>query len=145
MTDENAVEQPKIIPERYREILQGLELRNIILINSSSKMFREEASASASISLNEKASFSKKGDQNIEIIQSYHLVAKNETSKKKYLDILYETAILYSSKEDFSEEFFDVFKHSSLPLNTWPFFREFVYNITSRMFIPPLTLPLIKR
>jgi len=55
-----------------------------------------------------------------------------------------DSPLLLKSKEKFTDEFFDVYKEVSLKLNTWPYFREFVNNITSRMNIPPLTIPFFK-
>lgn len=42
-------------------------------------------------------------------------------------------------------EYFAIYSQVSLPINIWPFFRELVHATTSRMNIPPLTLPLVKR
>ncbi len=64
---------------------------------------------------------------------------------KKFLTVKCAYRLIYSSEEEFTEEFFELFKARTLPVNSWPFFRELVNNITARMYIPPITLPLIKR
>lgn len=42
------------------------------------------------------------------------------------------------------EGYYDVFKEVSLPVNAWPYVREFVQSTMMRMGWPPLTLPLLK-
>jgi preprotein translocase subunit SecB len=134
-----------IAPELYRKILNGLELRNLYLTSCTSSIDRNNGGADVKIKINDEAAFSKSEKNEIAITQKYSIDAKNQTSKKKFLNIKCEYCFVYTSKEDFTEEFFEVFKKANLPINSWPFFRELVYNLTSRMYIPPLTLPLIKR
>ncbi|WP_157205831.1 hypothetical protein [Calidithermus timidus] len=40
--------------------------------------------------------------------------------------------------------YFEVFKEINLPINMWPFAREFIHNTMARMDWPPFTLPLRK-
>lgn len=39
---------------------------------------------------------------------------------------------------------FEPFVEHNVPFNAWPFFRELVQNISIRMNIPPIVLPLMK-
>lgn len=43
---------------------------------------------------------------------------------------------------DFNDSVWDVFSALNIPLNAWPYLREYVQNVTQRLGIPPLTLPL---
>jgi hypothetical protein len=43
-----------------------------------------------------------------------------------------------------TDEMFGVFSKTSLPLNTWPYFREFANSIMTRMGLPGVVLPVLK-
>ena len=138
-------EKKALAPDVYRKIIEGLELNNVYLISSSANIERENIGTDVSIKVSDEASFTKTPKGDIEVTQEYSIEAKNRALKKKYLNIKCKYCFIYSSKLEFTEEFFETFKKANLPVNTWPYFREFVYNITSRMYIPPFTLPLLKR
>jgi preprotein translocase subunit SecB len=144
MNDRNTGKRT-IAPELYRKILKGLDLKNLYLTSCAYNIERKNIGSEATIKINDEASFSKSEKRDIEIIQNYSLSASDQSTKKKFLSIKCEYCFIYSSREDFTEDFFDIFKKANLPINSWPFFRELVHNITSRMYIPPLVLPLIKR
>ena len=44
-----------------------------------------------------------------------------------------------------TKDYFAIFARVNLPVNTWPYFREFVHSMISRMGLPPVVLPLVKR
>lgn len=50
----------------------------------------------------------------------------------------------FSSEQPMTDDLFAVFADVNLPINTWPFLREFFYTTTGRMGWVPLTLPAIK-
>jgi preprotein translocase subunit SecB len=144
MNDKN-IEKKTIAPEIYRKIVNGLELKNLYLTSCNSSVDRANIGPDVKIKIDDDASFTRSEKKEIEVIQTFSIQAKDQASKKKVLNIKCEYRLIFTSKEDFTEEFFEVFKKVNLPINSWPFFREFVYNMTSRMFIPPLAIPLIKR
>ncbi len=51
----------------------------------------------------------------------------------------------FESKEPMSDALFEVFKVVNLPLNTWPFVREYLSTTMGRMNWMPFTLPALKR
>ena len=132
-------------PVEYNKILKGITLETLFLINSKCEFkpydkFTDELV----IKINEANEFNDK-DNRININYKYSLSASPKVEKVKLLNIQAEYLIVLKSKEKFSDDFYDIYKQLSLPINIWPFFREFVNNMTSRMNIPPLTLPLLKR
>lgn len=52
--------------------------------------------------------------------------------------------VLYTSAERMMDEIFAEFRVRNLPVNTWPYFREFVQSSLGRMGWPVLTLPTLK-
>lgn len=50
----------------------------------------------------------------------------------------------YESSQQMSEGLFEVFRESNLPLNTWPYVREYVATTVGRFGWIPVTLPALK-
>jgi hypothetical protein len=142
---DKAKEKKKLSPEEYRSTLKDLEISSISLKKSKSSLDdRFEMKPGMEVAINTKAQYKYVKD-NIVIEHSYILSSKHSGGKIKMLEIEATFKLELISKQPFTDEFFEIYKDSSLMLNTWPFFREFVNSITSRMDIPPLTLPFIKR
>lgn len=51
----------------------------------------------------------------------------------------------FRSAEPLTDPLWDVFAEINLPVNTWPFLREFMATTTARMNWVPFTLPALKR
>lgn len=133
----------KISPEEYRKILSGIELKNILLKEIKASIEHKYFTENTRITIKDKAQY--KNDENELIVtHTYTLTAKNK-DKKNALKIVGTFIVIFESNHEINDDFFDIYKETSLPLNVWPFFRELVNSTTSRMNIPPLTLPLLKR
>ena len=129
----------------YRKILNCLELRSLQVDEGKFSFIRENMVPNSNVHVNDYASYEIETSEIVSITHIYKLMVKNPENRKKILGINVTYKLSYHCKEKFPEDFFDLFKDVNLPINTWPFFREFVSNITSRMNIPPLTLPLLKK
>ncbi len=142
---ENTAEKPKLSPEKYWSILKGLSLNSISLKNSKSSINIDvKPLTELSIKIKDEAEFYCKEENQVFVLHHFYLDARKEGSKSKYIQIEVTFLIKLESKEIFNEDFFDIYKTISLHLNTWPYFREYVNQITSRMNIPPLSLPFYK-
>ena len=137
----------RISPEKYGEILKDLKFNSIYLKEANFFIDREYYFINEKIELkiSDEAEFQKKKEGTIDVFHNYKLHAFAIDSESKLLSIECNFCLNFTSKKEFSSEFFEVFKDINMPINSWPFFREFVFNATSRMNIPPLTIPLIKR
>ncbi len=133
----------KISPEEYRRILNGIDLKTILLSEIKASIKHELLSEGMKIGIKENSQYTYKDDEFI-VTNKYVLTAKNY-DKKIVLKIEGTFIVVFESKFEINNDFFEIYKEISLPLNVWPFFRELVNSITSRMNIPPLTLPLLKR
>jgi len=136
-------EDYKLPPEDYKQLLDSCELESISLVKSSALVKRENISEGLSISISEGANFVNT-DAGFESEYAYTIRATNK-SKKQAIRLTCTFLVSYLSTEDITEDFFEIYKDLSLPFIVWPFFREYVYSQTSRMSIPPLTLPQIRR
>ena len=133
----------KISPEEYRKILTGIDLKTILLSEIKAFIKHELLSEDFKIGIKENSSYIYQENE-FKVTNKYILTAKN-TDKKIALKIEGTFILLFESEHEINDDFFEIYKDISLPLNVWPFFRELVNSTTARMNIPPLTLPLLKR
>ncbi len=132
----------KMKPKVYREYLDSVQLKNISLRESKTKYYggfqppkKQELSVAGSTKYGKKEDF-------YEILQKYVITGK--AGKKKILEISATFCVILKSDKELPDEFFEIYNEISLPINTWPFLREFANSMTARMNIPPLTLPFLK-
>ena len=133
----------KISPEEYRKILDGIDLKNILLSELKATIKHELLSEGMKIGIKENTHYAYE-DNELIVTNKYVLTAKNN-DKKIVLKIEGIFIVVFESEYEITDDFFEIYKDISLPLNVWPFFRELVNSTTSRMNIPPFTLPLLKR
>ena len=97
------------------------------------------------VTIRQKASFIQR-ENKAHVTHKFYLTGKGqEKTDDNVLKISVAFCLTYTTQEaSFDNDFFEVFKKLVLPVNSWPYFREFVQSMTQRMNIPPLTLPLIK-
>lgn len=70
----------------------------------------------------------------------------------QYSDEVAESPILVNAKfllnyaiegEDLTQQDLDAFASRTATYNVWPYWREFVQTMTTRMGLPPITIPLL--
>lgn len=135
-------------PEQYGEFIQGLELRRVRLIESHIEALESIPDpAKSQIHLEESYTFMPK-DSGFEAIGSFKLIALLQKTKVEQGSLEVRFGFTYNSKLAPSDVgfdgYFNIFKDVNLPINMWPFVREYIYNSMSRMDWPPFTLPLRK-
>jgi preprotein translocase subunit SecB len=134
-------------PDTYDRIMNGLELKKLYVESFSGHIDLEaltKAKKALAVSISSNADFRSKSKNEVEITQKWDIVAKDRNSRSECLNISVTYCLIMNSKEKFTKSFFGVFEATSLGFNMWPFVREFVNNMTARMNVPPLTLPLFK-
>jgi len=130
-------------PEEYKKILEGIELLNILIKNVKSNINHGLISERMPVRIKDQASYKIVEDQLI-VEDKYTLIVKNNDGKNALkIECIY--ILFFNLQNKITDEFFQIYKEVSLPLTVWPFFRELAHSITSKMGIPPLTLPLIIR
>ncbi len=138
---ETAVKE--VSPESYRRFIKGIDLRGIQLTELSAKLNRAEYKDGLKITIQSESGY--QPDENgFHIWHSLELVGRNP-DRKTAIKISATYLLDFTSHHEITPEIFALYKEASLPMNTWPFFRELIHATTSRMNIPPLTIPLIKR
>lgn len=139
------LEKPRISPEDYKKIIKGIDLISISMKESKSFLNLDtKISSELNINIKDEASFETKDNNEVFVFHKYVVDARKPNSKSRFIQIDVTFLIRLSSKENFTDDFFDIYKNVSLHLNTWPYLREFINQMTSRMNVPPLTIPLFK-
>jgi len=71
---------------------------------------------------------------------------KRDSSSEPYVIIKATFLLMYRavSLDDITEETVELFAKTNGIFNAWPYWREFVQNTTSRMNLPPLTIPVFR-
>jgi len=134
-------EKPKMTPEEYQVILQGLSLAHIHLreCKFSAKPETMGTDTALKVLWEAEASFQDLGDGLIIIDHRYDLKGRSKNADVVKVRAQYRVALL--SKEPFTEEFFNIYKRNLL-LHTWPYLRELVSSMTARAGLTQFTLPM---
>jgi len=130
------------VPKQLHRILVNGAKKEGISLNQYVQFLLTSATVTKLIE--DSAIFKMRGDGTVDLFQTYKVDARKPASKSRYIQIEVTFVIILESEFEFTEVFFEVYKEISLHLNTWPYLREFVNQATSRMNVPPLTLPLYK-
>jgi preprotein translocase subunit SecB len=75
-------------------------------------------------------------------VSRFTLTVEDQKSKLTGLKIQCEFESHFHGKRKADSALVERFKNSGLRVIVWPYFRQFVTDITSRMSIPPLVVPL---
>lgn len=143
-TKKSRKKKEAIDPKRYAQILRGIKLEEIYLESCSVIHKRENLikQKSLQVSIRDNASYEQHNGR-VKVTHKYYLTAKQPEMEDFALKISTAFCLVYVTDSPFEKEFFDTFKNTSLRMNSWPYLRELVQNMTQRMNIPPLTLPLV--
>ena len=134
-----------ISPEEYSDILSSISLSQILLNDCSAKKHEVKSKGGAiDLDISMKLGYDQNASE-VSFITTYKLegIKRSEGTDEKVFSITASFLLSYmKTKEvEVSKEFVNVFKNNSIELVSWPYFREFVQNMISRMGFPPLTLP----
>jgi hypothetical protein len=134
-----------ISPEEYREFVQGIELQQVYLSTAKVKRSRTP-NFKAPLSYGHGAGKSKFGQLSEGFFASFtfHIVLLEEGIEQPFGEIDVTFTAEYSSERKMTKKIFEVFEQINLPLNLYPYVREYVHAATSRMGIPTLILPMFK-
>ena len=95
------------------------------------------------INVREKAWYENQEDQVIVYIR-YSLTAKDNEKQETAARISVTLAVVYDSAIPLTDEIFQIFKERNLPVNTWPYFREFAHSASRRMGWAGMVTPVRK-
>ncbi|MHB1414451.1 MAG: hypothetical protein ACYC1C_04295 [Chloroflexota bacterium] len=77
------------------------------------------------------------------VFQTYSVDFNHEEQSLARVEVTF--GLQFGSEMPMTEPVFVVFRRANLPVNTWPYLREFLDTMTSRMNWAVFTLPTLKR
>ncbi len=134
-------------PERYREMLKGLMLQSINLVEhhavleSSLVLSKSSESTPVRVELHQELVSWEQSDGLLAFSVQYRIEGK--VKRKKMIGIRAVYIVRYQSEQPVTPDFVRIFQQSTLVMVTYPYFRELVDTTTRRMGTPPLTLPML--
>ena len=139
------MKKPVISPEEYASILSSISLSQILLNDCSLKKHEVKSKGGAiDLDISMKLGYEQNSSE-VNFITTYKLdgVKRSEGAEEKVFTITtsFQLSYMKTKEVEITKEFVNVFKDNSIELVSWPYFREFVQNMISRMGFPPLTLP----
>ncbi len=132
-----------ISKSEYNNFIKNLSLKELKLIYASASV-QNNFSPPAKLRINDVSEYKEIDNKQISVLIKYHLEAIKQNTEKPGLIIDVHYGLLYTAEIPMTEEIFKIFKQSSLRMQTWPYFRQFVHQITLDMHLPPLVLDTIK-
>ncbi|TKJ41336.1 hypothetical protein CEE36_08450 [candidate division TA06 bacterium B3_TA06] len=134
------------IRKAYNELIKTLQLETVRLHTGKAAFvakFPPSPGEDLPLSLERSAEY-KPTEKGFTVRHTYKLGVVKGESGKHYARIECSFIVEYRSEKPMTDELFEIFEKVNLPLNTWPYFREFVQNSTVRMGLPPLVLPVFQ-
>ncbi len=146
---EKLPEAMTIDPEVFRRILAGAKLEAIALIGVQCMMVDRNGYMDGiqvdGLQLNASAKYEMmKSDVGPLAVVYQTVIAKVVHGEIEAMTFECTYQLEYSVQEPFTDEFFEMFRQTTLLLQVVPFIRELAANLTGRMYVPPLTLPLVQ-
>ncbi|MGC8691335.1 MAG: hypothetical protein ACP5SP_07880 [Caldisericum sp.] len=127
----------------YSEFIYNLHLKDLNVLAFSSNR-KEDFLPPAKIQITKEAKFENANENKIKTYITYSLSATQKDKKEPGLTISITYVLTYESKVAMTDEHFQKFAKSSLLIETWPYFRNFVNEATMLMGLPPLVLEVLK-
>ena len=137
-------------PEKYQDFVRDVELSNARLVAcnvESMASLGHDAQVSYKI---ETSNEFVQHDEGFEALQkcflSFFVEQGSENAAVGHIEVTYGFAYACTFEDDAYpiDAYLRVFEQVSLPINAWPFIRQFVHDTTQRMGWPSLMLPLLK-
>jgi preprotein translocase subunit SecB len=137
-----------LTPQEYKKILEKIELTNITLVELKSKFSEDIIDKKLDVNIKETSKNQVEGEiLKIYILFSF-LVKKEETKNdiikiniKYRADFNFEEEI----KSSISDDFIKILTEHTVKITLWPYFRQELQNMLSKMNLPQLILPLRRK
>ncbi len=124
------------------DFIKGLTLKKFY-ISSIAASREENFNPPAKIKIENEKDFEETENGNIAMHVHYLLSAVEKTKKEPGFTISVTYILVYRSEAKITKTIFKKFS-KSLDVETWPYFRNLVNELTMRMGLPPLVLDILK-
>lgn len=151
--------------EKYNDLIKNIELQEITLLDLNCKKNPEFNTQNESLNIYLDHDIKQMVHNGINVFfPIFFKVFSFESSEKESINDVSEKDILFKIEftlelnyiidfnmvedvvadiQNFKKEF-GIFAEKNVPINAWPYARELVSNMTTKMGFPPLLLPMYK-
>ena len=128
----------------YAAFLASLQLFSVALVRSTSRVNRDEYLKDEETDVNFKISSQSLqiAKASFDVCSTLRLKISSSKSHKIQLWLTAAFELHFHGPSPLDPKFIKQFCESEIRLIVWPYFREYVSNMTGRMHIPPYILPL---
>lgn len=125
----------------YNDFVTQIEIAELHIVSAQINMLDcSYFPSSAEVKWRRTASY-EQVEGKFNVYHRYNVTIWDKETKGAKAKISVTFRVVYSSKIPISDDLFEIFKGRNLPLNTWPYFREFVHNAIMRMGWPSFIAP----
>ncbi len=126
----------------YNKFVKQIEINDLRIVSAQVNILDYSYfPSSPEIKWSMRASY-EKAEKQFNVSHRYNVTILDKETNEAKAKISVTFFVVYSSKIPINDDFFKIFKVRNLPLNTWPYFREFVHSITMRMGWPTFIAPM---
>lgn len=127
-------------PALYRETLGQLKLHRIAL-QELHLQCQNPVQGEININIAGTAEATHEG-QELRILSGHKITARNQTEELFFIHATFVVSL--GTPDELPDGFIDIFIANNLGLTVFPYVREVVSSMVSRMGLPPLTLPFVQ-
>lgn len=131
------------MPEKeniYSNLVDDIELKDLFILESSMKR-EENFYPPAKVSIETECEY-QNTDGGFKAYIKYSLKATEKKKKQLGFSIYVEYLVIYNSKTEMTDDLFKEFSNTTLVIETWPYFRQYVHTTTLIFGLPSLVLQL---
>lgn len=129
----------------YILFLKSLEVEEICLSESTARFDRERSKSTKQVSVLGRSSFGKPvlSNTSFTVPATMEVLIGGDNQKDAFgrIEVTYVIAFSVRSKE-LNPDHVKQFTRSTIKVVIWPFFREFIHNMTARFGIPHVNVPI---
>ena len=131
-------------PEDYNAFIGGVELRSLRLARCEVNATKKYTGEVLEPEVEERSASYEVISTGFMVTNELGFNGRHSERGDVLVSIRATFQIEYESIAPVSPELFEIFQRHNLPVNVWPFFREFVHTVLGRVAWPVFVLPALK-
>lgn len=129
--------------QRYKKFIENMEimainLKELKVTDVNLKVDRD--ALTVTVGYDDKG-YQKNGEE-LEVFPCFLIEVESDSNKESAFKIEIQYSVLYHIENlmQFGEEYIDIFLNTNVPVNIWPYGREFISSLTTKMGFQPLLI-----
>lgn len=144
MTDKIQGTDMEKTAKRYDDFVRQIQILDVFLVTARiNNLVGGDRVGDVRIRVNEKTWYENTGSEVVVYVR-YNVTARNTETREAVGRISVTFAIRYSSAIQLTDEAFEVFRERNVTINAWPYLREFIHSMATRMGWAGMIAPVRK-